>query len=211
LPRLSAPHCCHRFLRILGLRNLELEATYAIEHGRTWHAIKSGNIFDFAQGVVRFIALELPNAYGTQPGRSLVFVFSLWTLMSIVYYFPLRYPPQELVPSSAIYRIWSVDRIAITWDEIQGEEVEIKGKPKPERLYGNTWFAIRYAAYFSLLSAFHIGWREINVGTWISRIQPREYTLRGTNWIRFCSGIQALFSVFLLATWLASYLGKSIQ
>jgi len=36
------------------------------------------------------------------------------------------------------------------------------------------------AFYFSLLSTFAIGWRELNVGTWITRIQRREYTLRAT-------------------------------
>jgi hypothetical protein len=55
------------------------------------------------------------------------------------------------------------------------------------------------AFYFSLLSAFQIGWRELNVGTWISRLQPREYTLRATGWVRVVSGIQSLVSVYLLA------------
>ena len=44
------------------------------------------------------------------------------------------------------------------------------------------------AFYFSLLSAFNIGWRELNVGTWITRIQKREYTLRATGWVRMISG-----------------------
>ncbi len=55
--------------------------------------------------------------------------------------------------------------------------------------------------YFSVLSAFHLGWRELNVGTWIARMQPREYTLRATGWVRTVSGIQSLLSVYLLALW----------
>ena len=34
--------------------------------------------------------------------------------------------------------------------------------------------------YFSVLSAFNIGWKEINVENWIQRLQAREYTLIGT-------------------------------
>ncbi len=36
----------------------------------------------------------------------------------------------------------------------------------------------RKAIYFSLLSAFRIAWRDINLGNWLVRIQRREYTLR---------------------------------
>jgi hypothetical protein len=45
--------------------------------------------------------------------------------------------------------------------------------------------------YFSLLSAFSLGWRELNVGTWIARVQPREYVLRATGWVRTVAGIQS--------------------
>jgi hypothetical protein len=48
---------------------------------------------------------------------------------------------------------------------------------------------------FSLLSAFYIGWRDLNVGTWISRLQSREYTLHATGWVRVFSGLQSLLSV----------------
>jgi hypothetical protein len=65
-----------------------------------------------------------------------------------------------------------------------------------------------YGFYFSLLSAFNIGWRELNVGNWIARIQPREYTLRATGWARTVSGIQSLISVFLLALSVLTYFGR---
>jgi hypothetical protein len=64
------------------------------------------------------------------------------------------------------------------------------------------------ALYFSLLSAFHIGWRELNVGNWIARINPREFTLRATGWVRVVSGIQSLVSVYLLALWALTYFGR---
>jgi hypothetical protein len=37
------------------------------------------------------------------------------------------------------------------------------------------------ALQFSVLSAFHLGWRDLNVGTWLSRLQTREYALQATS------------------------------
>jgi hypothetical protein len=31
---------------------------------------------------------------------------------------------------------------------------------------------------FSLLSAFHPDWRDLNVGSWLSRLQIRDYSLQ---------------------------------
>jgi len=67
------------------------------------------------------------------------------------------------------------------------------------------------AFYFSLLSATRIGWRELNVGTWITRIQPREYTLRATGWVRVVSGIQSLISVYLVALAILTYFGTPFE
>ena len=69
----------------------------------------------------------------------------------------------------------------------------------------------RTSLYFSLLSAFPLGWRELNVGTWIARVQPREYTLRATGWVRTVSGIQSLLSVYLLALWVLTYFGRPFE
>jgi len=64
---------------------------------------------------------------------------------------------------------------------------------------------------FSLVSAFQIGWREFNVGNWITRLQPREYTLRATGWVRVVSGVQSLLSVYLLALWVLTYFGRPFE
>jgi hypothetical protein len=41
-----------------------------------------------------------------------------------------------------------------------------------------------------VVSAFLIGWRDLNVGSWIARMQPREYALRAKGWVRVVSGVQ---------------------
>jgi hypothetical protein len=53
-----------------------------------------------------------------------------------------------------------------------------------------------------------MGWRELNVGTWMTRLQPREYNIRATGWVRTVSGIQSLMSVYLLAL---TYFGRPFE
>jgi hypothetical protein len=64
---------------------------------------------------------------------------------------------------------------------------------------------------FSLLSAFHIGWRELNIANWIARLQFRTYTLTAKGWVRLAAGFQSLISVFLLALWILSYFGRPFE
>lgn len=68
-----------------------------------------------------------------------------------------------------------------------------------------------WALYFSMLSAFHIGWRDLNVGTWLTRMQFTEFALRGRGWVRFTSGLQPLISVYLVAIWALTYFGRPFR
>ena len=58
---------------------------------------------------------------------------------------------------------------------------------------------------------FRVGFREINVSNWITRMQFREYTLHATGWVRFVTGLQSLISVALLALWLVTYFGRPFK
>jgi hypothetical protein len=259
-------------LQKAGLRDLEREATFTLERGKTWHLL---NLFDYWQfnrsasyqdyqpaererrkiedeifamdapdgvvgfdllglgqavfdhpqvvksvlhhwgavgeGLFRLAAFDLTTGYGLHPGRALWIILGAWAVLIFFYIWPIRREPYPSKSPNGIYRIWSTDRIETSWDEVYGYEVEIKSKPKIEILHGGFWFALGYAAYFSLLSAFHIGWRDINVGSWIARIQRREYTLRATGWVRVISGLQSLLSVYLLAIWALTYFGRPFQ
>jgi hypothetical protein len=72
-------------------------------------------------------------------------------------------------------------------------------------------WTLRTSLYFSLLSAFHLGWRKLTVGAWIARLQWREYTLRAKGWVRMVSGFQSLLSVYLLAYAILSYFGRPFE
>ncbi len=71
--------------------------------------------------------------------------------------------------------------------------------------------ALWLAFYFSVISAFHVGWRDLNVGTWIARMQPRDYALRAKGWVRVVSGVQSLISVYLIAMWVLTYFGRPFE
>jgi uncharacterized protein YjbI with pentapeptide repeats len=190
-----------------GLRDLERQATFAIEHGKTWHAIFAWdeNPRAAAEGFTRTVAFDWTTRYGLYPGRALTIIAVLWLVSIPIYFWPIRLPPKG--PSvRGIYQVWPSDRITSSQDK-----VSLSSSAEVNRLERGTWGALCYGAYFSLLSAFNIGWRELNVGAWIVRLQPREYVLRATGWVRVVSGAQSLLSVYLLAMWVLTYFGRPFQ
>jgi hypothetical protein len=65
--------------------------------------------------------------------------------------------------------------------------------------------------YFSVLSSFHTKLSDIDPGAWITRMQPRDYILQATGWLRLTSGLQSLLSLYLLALWVLAYVGPEIK
>jgi hypothetical protein len=194
-------------LQKAGLRDLEREATFAIERGKTkdslddWEENPAGAI----EGVFRYVAFDLTTAYGLRPGRSLLLIVILWALLIPIYAWPIwrsKRPPT----ASGIYRIWPRDRV-----EVREDQPTLDNSARVERVNGPALAAVWWASYFSLLSTFQIGFREFSVGTWLTRTQPRNFALESTGWIRTVSGIQSLLSVYLLAIWLLTYFGRPFQ
>jgi len=56
----------------------------------------------------------------------------------------------------------------------------------------------RAALFFSLMSAFNIGFHEINFGIWLPKLTKREYNLKAVGWARTVPGFQSLLSVYLI-------------
>ena len=189
-----------------GLRDLEREATYAIEFNTTRHLFSEMTPSAIVEGAFRLVFFEWPSAYGLYPGRSLLIIIAIWALIIPAYTWSIWRAPLGRNPSSGIYRVWSSDRI-----EFSRNEPRIEGSAKVERMQRRGLAAVGAAAYFSLLSAFYIGWRELNVGAWIARIQPKEYEMRATGWVRVAAGVQSLLSVYLIALWVLTYFGRPFE
>lgn len=199
-------------LQKAGLRDLEREATYAIEHGKTSHQLAAWkenwkeNLLTVVGGGVKIAAFEWSTAYGLHPERALLLILVFWFLFTLVYIWPIWRTPRRPNQGWGIYRVIPGDRIEI---RVWGPEID--NKAKVERLQYRNWRTITYAMYFSLVSAFNIGFREFNVGNWIVRLQRHEYTLRPVGWVRSVAGAQSLLSVYLLALWVLTYFGRPFQ
>ena len=107
------------------------------------------------------------------PGRCLIIIVPLIIIFAIPYTIVLIRPPGK----DGIWKTWIPDRSR-----------QDLGTEKPYRLNLKFSSAMTTGFYFSVLSAFSIGWRELNVGNWIARMQKYEYTLRATGWVRTVSG-----------------------
>src|SRR5215831_1209104 len=102
---------------------------------------------------------------------------------------------------------WPKNRI----ETREGMQPKLDNPALVEPLHRRDISTLGWAAYFSLLSTFQIGFREFNVGTWLSRAQPRNFVLEAVGWVRTVSGLQSLLSVYLLAMWLLTYFGRPFQ
>jgi len=170
-------------LKESGLRDLEREATYAIEHSKT------KNYEEWHRQLPRLLLFEWTCEYGLHSLRPIKIVSVLFVVFSIVYIFPIVGKSKN-----------GINRV---WQKRGNKEEEI------ERLKGAKF--IGYAFYFSLLSAFHIGWKDLNVGNWIARIQPNDYFMKATGWVKTVSGIQSLVSIYLFVLWMLTQFGRPFE
>lgn len=211
-----------------GMRREEREITYAIRHE---DRVRSNML----EGFFNWALFEVTTGYGMAPGRALMLLAAILVLFAVPYTFMLRPTRTRDEPCPVVkdeegkqaVMCWPVP--AGIWAVQLGDCVQKWGDDKPVRLttefvfprarpieapYGRAihWLLAGIAGlYFSALSSFQMGWKELNVGTWMTRLQPREYTIRATGWVRTVSGIQSLISVYLLALWVLTYFGRPFE
>ena len=183
-------------LREGGYRDQERQVTYAINHTRTEQLLagKSGSLGKI-EGALNYVLFELTTKWGMAPSRALFSIVVLIFIFAIPYAYSI-----STAKVDGIWKIWNPDRVRS--DLGSNDPVLLS------RTIGLAQFQFGMALYFSVLSAFSIGWRDLNVGGWISRMQMQEYALRGSGWVRLVSGVQSLVSVYLLAIWVLSYFGR---
>ena len=196
-----------------GLRRQEREITYAIKHSGFVNAKKERNLFSKVEVYLGWFFFELTCKWGMAPERPMFILAGLIVVFSLFYMVSLMLKKKK----DGIWKIWMSERVRTdlpfrkkdyrpTW------RIKRSETGPPELLFCKTIFSVLgYGIYFSIISAFHVGWRELNVGNWIARIQPREYTLRASGWVRVVSGIQSLISVYLFALTILTYFGRPFE
>jgi uncharacterized protein YjbI with pentapeptide repeats len=195
--------------RETGQRDIVRAATYAIERERTakmrgnrlndW--IGSRPYVPMLEGLFRRVAFEWTTGYGLYPGRALNLILLFLVLFAPLYAWAAwRVRPRHA--RAGLYRVLPADRIELANGQPQGDN-----PLTVERLVFPARQAIAWGSYFSLLSAFNIGFRDFNVGSWIIRIQPSRFHLESLGWVRTVSGLQSLLTLYLLAMWLLTFFG----
>jgi uncharacterized protein YjbI with pentapeptide repeats len=180
-------------LRKAGYRNEERAVTAALRRNEQTDALA-------LEATFQRVAFDIPVEYGNAPGRALLILLGGIFVFAVPYASAIFYVVNRKPRRGGIWRIWTKD-------------LQFTGRMRvaDERLSRPLVASILWGLYFSFLSAFHIGWRELNVGSWIARIQPNEYTLRPTGWVRSVAGLQSLLSVYLVALWALSYFGRPFE
>ena len=213
-----------QLLRDAGLRDNEREVTFSLERNRADSLMQSclpDQWFDYifkgvmsdgcnpsglVEGVARFVFFGLTTKWGLSPGRALTILVLLVGLMTPVYAAVIVSKRRDPKPGGGILRIWPEKRLIS-----KGGEFSCAEDAKVERLHARVPLALAWGLYFSVLSAFQIGWRDVNVGSWLVRMQFREYVLRGLGWVRFVSGAQSLISMYLVVMWALTYFGRPFE
>ena len=145
------------------------------------------------------------------PGRPLTVGFLLWLLCSVLYFVCIHVPG-----GTGLYRVFgqgiqedpSAHRRV---EEIRPREMKARGVRRLAEFFWREWLVIRASMFFSLMSAFNIGFRDINFGRWLRLLTREEFDIKAVGWARVIAGWQSLTSVFLIALWVLTYFGRPFE
>ena len=183
-----------KIFKELHLRDLEQDATFAMRS-------HSASFFEF-------LAFEIPVSWGRRPGRALKIMLGIFFLCSLYYGIVIKV--QNGRPSDCRKSCVLLARLPGHLTR-ENSNFMIKKESCIEVLKTTGVGIFGWSIWFSALSAFHIGWRDLNFGTWLTRIQPEEFVLRGYGALRVVSGVQSLLSVYLLAIWAVTTFGRPFE
>ncbi len=162
------------------------------------------------QGLFRWIAFDLTCGYGLSPGRPLGILGLLCLLFALAYAVFIHCPG-----TSGIYLVgsrWSKGRWNTQGLRIRPRTIASTRRWNVPFLWlGREWRVLRAAMFLSLISAFDIGFRDINLGRWLRLLTRREYDLKAIGTARTISGIQKLLSVYLVGLWVVTYFGRPFE
>jgi hypothetical protein len=184
-----------------GLRGLEREVTYAINRRQT-------DLDPAVERWFRLIAFDLTCQYGMSPGRPLRIIAAAWACFTAIYLIFAHWGRCFRVRISRFYG--GKDKLQEFWmcpappRALEGK----KGLPSWIRFERRAFPAM---AFFSLVNAFNIGYREFNVGQWLRMLTKRQYEVKPVGWVRSLAGAQSLLTVYLFALWILVYFGHPFE
>jgi uncharacterized protein YjbI with pentapeptide repeats len=217
-----------KHLRDSGFEKEAREITYIIQNGLDQEVLVDShnkNISELIETYFRKLAFSYTVEYGVSPGNALIIllyilfcfsvIYMLLLLLQVRYNFSfvgqiLLFSPKEVIPGrvgrhdyeDGMFRSENLLRVV----NIQIDSLPPYGPDStlPAKYY---IYICKHAFWFSLLSSFHFGWRDLNVGSWLARLQSKNFTYRPTDLFRILSGVQSLICIYLVAIFVLSYFG----
>lgn len=147
--------------------------------------------------------------YGMSPGRPLMLGVLLWLLCSLLYFVFLHTHGE-----AGLYRVYGTGICDDPKAPRRAERILPPGNrwsKKSRSVFHMFWdelLLMRTSMFFSLMSAFNIGFRDINFGRWLRLLTRQEFDIKAVGWTRVVAGWQSLISVFLVALWVLTYFGR---
>ncbi len=170
------------------------EINYALNNERNAYESASRDDRAYAmQGPINWVLFGVPYAYGLRPERLALSGGLVAGIFSLFYAFCISRSPHSR------HAIW-------VFRPKPPELINRDLAKRPVKLTSQNCNPLFLGAWFSILSAFRIGWGQISVGEWIARLLPVNYEFQATGWPRTVAGIQSLVSVYLLALVISKYL-----
>lgn len=214
-----------------GFRTQERQITYALKRREavtSWYGCHSRElpngslrpilwsedsvVANCAAFLLNRIFFDLTREYGLSPGRPLLFGLVLLLLCSFSYVICIHTGEE-----SALYRVYSEN---ILVDPVVKRPAErIRAQPikthvrrkKVVLLLRRELRLFSTAMFFSLMSAFNIGFRDIDFGRWLRLLTRQEFDIKAEGWARVIAGWQSLLSVYLIALSVLTYFGRPFQ
>jgi hypothetical protein len=143
------------------------------------------------------------------PGRPLILGVVVWFLCSLLYFAFIH-----IHGEAGLYRIYGQSIRGDPSTRRRVERISAVGTAHsrgPRWLFQFFWrecLLLGTSMFFSLMSAFNIGFRDINFGRWLRLLTRQEFDIKAVGWVRVVAGWQSLISVYLLALWVLTYFGR---
>jgi hypothetical protein len=194
----------------------------------SWQRCKSlEDIGECGSYLLNTVFFDWTSQYGMTPGRAITAVFLVWLGCSVIYFSLILLPgesglyriypraPQPDAPSRPRLRSAPTASSAIAPQPTQRvERIVPTGNDDGGGAWGwlkraaAEWAVFRAAMFFSLMSAFNIGFQQFDFGRWLRLLSRQDFDIKAVGWARVVAGWQSLVSVYLFALWVLSYFGR---
>ena len=202
-----------KFFQDGGFRNQEREITYAVKRRESELLLEEctsfTSLFSCNAFVFNMVLFDWTSQYGMSLGRPLLIAFVVWIFSSMLYFVCIR-----SAGNSGLYRVRGEGLLPASSLDKEIRKVEpiaAEASPGLNRLSAHVrgeWSVFRTCMFFSLMSAFNIGFQQLDFGRWLRLLTREEFDIKAIGWARVVAGWQSLISVYLFALWVLTYFGR---